>query len=234
MAPTSISTRALGEGGALSIAYALSAVKGVGEAQAEALVAARGDRPFASLSDMARRIDPRAVNKKALESLAAAGAFDEIEPDRARAFAAIEPALALANRTAPGEGGRAERRCSARAIARRSTCAPSPGRRPTGCGANSTRSGFFSPAIRSTPIKACLTKLRVTRWADFARARPAGRDLGAPCRQRARPRRAAHQIGLASSASSSFPIRPANMRRSFSPKASTNIATCSKKARTCW
>ena len=43
-------------------------------------------------------INPREVNKKALESLAAAGAFDELEPDRANAFAAIEPMLALANR----------------------------------------------------------------------------------------------------------------------------------------
>ena len=99
----------VGEGGALSIAYALSAVKGVGEAQAAALVAARGDKPFASLSDLARRIDPRAVNKKALESLAAAGAFDEIEPERAVAFAAIEPVLALANRTQRRAGGRPER-----------------------------------------------------------------------------------------------------------------------------
>ena len=49
---------------------------------------------------MAARLDPRAVNKKALESLAAAGAFDCLEPDRATAFAAIEPMLAIANRDA--------------------------------------------------------------------------------------------------------------------------------------
>ena len=47
---------------------------------------------------MAARLDPRAVNKKALESLAAAGAFDCLEPNRAAAFAAIEPMLAIANR----------------------------------------------------------------------------------------------------------------------------------------
>ena len=77
-----------------------SAIKGVGEAQAEALVKARGGKPFASLADMASRLDPRLVNKKALESLAAAGAFDELEPDRASVFAAIEPMLAIANRGA--------------------------------------------------------------------------------------------------------------------------------------
>ncbi len=54
--------------GALSIAYALSAIKGVGEGQAAAIVAARGSRPFASLSDVARRVDPGKVNKKTLRA----------------------------------------------------------------------------------------------------------------------------------------------------------------------
>ncbi len=40
---------------------------------------ARGDRPFADLADFASRINPRAVNKRVLESLAAAGAFDALE-----------------------------------------------------------------------------------------------------------------------------------------------------------
>src|SRR5580658_771140 len=60
------------EAGAPTIHYALSAIKGVGEAQAEALVEARRARAFVSLGDLAARLDPRAVNKKALESLAAA------------------------------------------------------------------------------------------------------------------------------------------------------------------
>src|SRR5262249_55926203 len=79
------------EAGAPTIHYARSAVKGGGEAQAEALVRARAGRKFISLGEMAARLDPRAVNKKALESLAAAGAFDCLEPNRAAAFAAIEP-----------------------------------------------------------------------------------------------------------------------------------------------
>jgi DNA polymerase-3 subunit alpha len=86
-----------GQGG-YAIRYAFSAVKGVGTGQALSIVATRSDRPFADMGDFARRINPREVNKKVLESLAAAGAFDELEPDRARAFAAIESVLALANR----------------------------------------------------------------------------------------------------------------------------------------
>ena len=83
-----------------TIAYALGAIKGVGDAQARAVAEARGEAAFRSLADFARRVDARAVNKKALECLAAAGAFDEIEPDRASAFAAVEPMMAMASRRA--------------------------------------------------------------------------------------------------------------------------------------
>ncbi len=79
-----------------TIRYALSAVKGAGEAQVRAIVAARDGRPFAALGDFASRLNPREVNKKVLESLAAAGAFDDIEPDRAKAFASMESVLGLA------------------------------------------------------------------------------------------------------------------------------------------
>ena len=87
-----------GADGKLVLRYALSAIKGVGEGQAESIVRARGDRPFRNLSDLARRLNPREVNKKVLENLAACGAFDELESNRAAAFAAIEPILAAANR----------------------------------------------------------------------------------------------------------------------------------------
>ena len=86
--------------GSAAIRYALSAIKGAGEGQMKAIVKARGGKPFATLEDFARRVSPRDVNKKALEMLVNAGAFDEIEPDRAKVFAATETMLALANRTA--------------------------------------------------------------------------------------------------------------------------------------
>src|SRR5208283_5269250 len=52
--------------GVLSIRYALSAVKGVGEGQAAALVAARGSKPFHDMAELATRLNPREVNKKVL------------------------------------------------------------------------------------------------------------------------------------------------------------------------
>jgi DNA polymerase III subunit alpha len=81
-----------------TIHYALAALKGVGRQAVETIVAARRDRPFADLSDFAARINPRTVNKRVLESLAAAGAFDEFERDRARSVAAVDAMLAAAQR----------------------------------------------------------------------------------------------------------------------------------------
>ncbi|MGU3536879.1 DNA polymerase III subunit alpha [Methylobacterium sp. A54F] len=78
------------------IRYALAAIKGVGRAAVEAIVEARGDRPFRDLACFARRLNPRHVNKRTLENLVAAGALDCIEPDRARAYAAVEPMMKLA------------------------------------------------------------------------------------------------------------------------------------------
>src|SRR5690349_22572618 len=54
-----------------TIHYALAALKGVGRQAVETMVAARGEHAFADLADFARRINPRAVNKRVLESLAA-------------------------------------------------------------------------------------------------------------------------------------------------------------------
>ena len=81
-----------------TIHYALAALKGVGAQAVQSIVEARGSRPFADLSDFARRINPRAVNKRVLESLAAAGALDRLEPSRARVFAAIDRILGEAQR----------------------------------------------------------------------------------------------------------------------------------------
>ncbi len=79
--------------GTQAIRYALAAVKRIGFAAMQALVAARGDRPFADPADFAARVDPRPLSKSQLENLARAGAFDSIAPNRAQMFAAAETIL---------------------------------------------------------------------------------------------------------------------------------------------
>jgi DNA polymerase-3 subunit alpha len=79
------------------VRYALGALKGVGEKAMEALVAEReANGLYKSLDDFAERIDPKLLNRRQLESLAAAGAFDALNPDRPAVHAAAETILAHA------------------------------------------------------------------------------------------------------------------------------------------
>ena len=87
------------DNGKLCIRYALAAVKKVGMSAMEAVVAARGDRPFADLAELAVRVDPRQLNRMQIENLARAGAFDGMEPVRARVFAAADAILKRAQAT---------------------------------------------------------------------------------------------------------------------------------------
>ena len=83
------------------VRYALGALKGVGEKAMESLVAEReANGPFKSLDDFAERIDPRLLNRRQIESLAGAGAFDTLASDRAAVFAAAETILAHASSAA--------------------------------------------------------------------------------------------------------------------------------------
>jgi DNA polymerase-3 subunit alpha len=82
-----------------AVRYALAALKSVGEGAMEKLVAERdANGPFARLDDLAHRVDPRLINKRQLETLAAAGAFDSIELNRAGVFAVAETMQAVAAR----------------------------------------------------------------------------------------------------------------------------------------
>ena len=79
------------------VRYALGALKGVGEKAMQSLVEERKGRgPFKSLDDFAERIDPRLLNRRQIESLAAAGAFDSLAGERAAVFGAAETILAHA------------------------------------------------------------------------------------------------------------------------------------------
>jgi DNA polymerase-3 subunit alpha len=90
-----------GPAGKGCVRYALAAVRNVGLAAMEAVVAERKENgPFRSLFEFARRVDSRQVNKRQLENLAKAGAFDGLEPNRARVLAAIETILRLAQSAA--------------------------------------------------------------------------------------------------------------------------------------
>ncbi|WP_309665877.1 DNA polymerase III subunit alpha [Tabrizicola sp.] len=77
-----------------AIVYGLGALKNVGVDAMQMIVRDRGERPFVNLFDVARRVDLKRVGKRPLEMLARAGAFDQLDPNRARVFEALDPLVA--------------------------------------------------------------------------------------------------------------------------------------------
>ena len=155
-----------------AIRYSMAALKNIGAQAVESLVAERtANGAFKDLSDFAARLNTKALNKRALETLAAAGAFERLEGNRALVHGNVESMIALANRTASnaaagmsdlfgaGLGSSPAGRCvssAGRRIERSSTSGRSRrGRRWSGCNTSSRRSASSSRAIPSMPIRRC-------------------------------------------------------------------------------
>ncbi len=83
------------------VLYALGALKNVGVEAMHHLVQVRNEGgPFIDLFDFARRVDTRIINKRAFENLARSGAFDCLEPNRAKAFASANILQSIGSRAA--------------------------------------------------------------------------------------------------------------------------------------
>lgn len=77
-----------------TIYFGMAGIKGVGTIAVESIMQAREDKPFISFFDFVARVDKRVVNKRALESLICAGAFDSLNSGhRAALMVSIESAL---------------------------------------------------------------------------------------------------------------------------------------------
>ena len=81
-----------------AVRYALGAIKGVGKPAMLSVEAARATGgPFKDLQDFAERVDARLVNRRCFEALAKGGAFQPVEPNRAKAFASASILSAVAS-----------------------------------------------------------------------------------------------------------------------------------------
>ncbi len=82
------------------IKFGLSSIKNVGVNAVEDIIQNRKriNRNFKSIFDFCQNVDTRIINKRTLESLIFAGAFDSISKDRASLHAAVEDALSFANK----------------------------------------------------------------------------------------------------------------------------------------
>jgi DNA polymerase-3 subunit alpha len=92
--------------GGNAIRYSLAALKNVGQHAVESIVAERNANGlFGDISDFARRLNPRQVNKRALETLATAGAFDELGIDRATALENVDRIVLAGNSAQEARAG---------------------------------------------------------------------------------------------------------------------------------
>mgnify|MGYP002403885298 CR=1 FL=1 len=162
------------------IYYALCAVKGVGRQVGEHIAEVRGSRPFADLADFATRVDPRIVNKRTLETLVNAGAFDQLVPRREQAFAAIDAIIGTAQRAAADK--------SDGIVDMFASDSPEPIKLPAGVPAWSVAEradrefsaiGFHLSAHPLDAYSDLFERLRVQLWSDFERAvKEAGASAG--------------------------------------------------------
>jgi DNA polymerase-3 subunit alpha len=79
-----------------TLRYGLGAVRGTGESAIQAVIDARSAGPFTDLFDFCARVDKRLVNRRVVEALVRAGAFDSVDTHRARLLASVGRALEAA------------------------------------------------------------------------------------------------------------------------------------------
>jgi DNA polymerase-3 subunit alpha len=162
-----------------TIYYALAALKGVGGQAVDMIVEARREGRFTSLADFASKVNPRAINKRVLESLAAAGAFDTLDSNRGRVFSGADAILAACQRSHEAStsgqndmfGGMAD--------------APSivlPNIEPWLPADRLRREydaiGFFLSGHPLDDYATALKRLRVQSWSEFSRAVKSGATAG--------------------------------------------------------
>jgi DNA polymerase III subunit alpha len=162
-----------------TIYYALAGLKGVGQQAVELIVAARRDGLFTSLADFAARVNPRAINKRVIESLAAAGAFDALDPNRARVFAGAEAILVACQRSHEaatiGQNDMFGNAADAPTIMLPQVEPWLPAERLR---REYDAIGFFLSGHPLDDYATALKRLRVQSWAEFSRAVKTGATAG--------------------------------------------------------
>lgn len=80
------------------VRFGLAAIKNVGESAVEEIIRVRKEKPFEDIFDFCLRVDSKFVNKRAMEGLILAGAFDSLHPNRAQLFENVEEILRFSHK----------------------------------------------------------------------------------------------------------------------------------------
>lgn len=164
-----------------AIRYSLAALKNMGRAAVEHICAERARcGGFRDLADFSRKINPRIVNKRALETLTAAGAFDCLDKNRAMVFANIDTVLATAGRCAGDrEQGQTDLFGSGAKAGALDLRPAQAWELMETLSHELDAIGFYLSGHPLDQFGDALTKLNVVRWAEFeTRVRSQGRAEG--------------------------------------------------------
>jgi len=185
------------------IFYALAAIKGVGEAAVEHIVARRKERRFADLEDFCERVDPKIVGKRVLESLILAGALDCFGHDRAALMAGIERIMGLSSRAHEDAALGITDMFGASSAGHQQKLhlpAADPWLPAERLHKEFLAVGFYLSAHPLDEYRAALERMRVQSWADFSaavkRGAAAGRLAGTVTSRQERKTRTGNKMGV--------------------------------------
>jgi DNA polymerase-3 subunit alpha len=203
VAPSVMTSHRDFEVGENRIFYSLAAIKGVGDAAVEHIVARRLEKPFSSLADFCERIDPRIVGKRVFESLIAAGALDCFGYDRAAMMAGVERMLGMAQR-AQEDAVSGQIDIFGLAAAGQPQKLMMPHAEPWLPAERLHREfqavGFYLSAHPLDEYKTALERMRVQNWAEFSaavkRGATAGRLAGTITAKQERKTRTGNKMGV--------------------------------------
>jgi len=166
--------------GKLGVRYALAAIKGVGRDAMNRLTEERATGgPFRDVFDLAERLDQRVINKRLLESLIKAGAFDSLNKNRAQTFGAVEALTRHSQATHEARGSNQNSLFGDDTAQRRPQLPKVPDWSPMERLQNEFSAiGFYLSSHPLASYERSLERLRVTRAADL----PALLARGAPGR----------------------------------------------------
>ncbi|TIR27923.1 MAG: DNA polymerase III subunit alpha, partial [Mesorhizobium sp.] len=203
VAPSVISSFRAFEVAENRIFYSLAALKGVGDAAVEHIVAMRGEKPFKNLADFCERVDPKIVGKRVFESLIMAGALDCFGHDRAAMMAGVERMMGLAS-LAQQNAMSGQHDIFGASLGAQSQALNLPATDPWLAADRLHREfqvvGFYLSAHPLDEYKAALQKMRVQTWAEFSaavkRGAAAGRLAGTVTTKQERKTRTGNKMGV--------------------------------------
>ncbi len=184
------------------IFYSLAALKGVGDAAVEHIVARRAEKPFASLEDFCERVDPKIVGKRVLEALIMAGALDCFGHDRAAMMAGLDRMMGLASRASEDAALGITDMFGGAAVSEQKLHLPvtEPWLPADRLHREFQVVGFYLSAHPLDEYRGALQKMRVQSWAEFAaavkRGSTAGRLAGTVTSKQERKTRTGNKMGV--------------------------------------